>query len=63
MRGEDLQQHVDPLPRDPPSPIVTVPGGELALTAIALAVLAIAAGVLTSWFARRTDVSVALRVA
>ena len=56
-------RRIDPLPQDPPSPIVTVPAGEFALAAIALAVIAIVAGVLTSWFARRTDVSEALRVA
>ena len=56
-------RRIDPLPQDPPSPIFTVPIGEILLAALALAVLAIVAGALTSWFARRTDVSEALRVA
>jgi putative ABC transport system permease protein len=54
---------IDPLPQDPPSPIFTVPVGEVVLAALALVVVAVAAGALTSWFARRTDVSEALRVA
>ena len=54
---------IDPLPSDPPSPIFTVPVGEIVLAAVALLVLAVAVGALTSWFARRTDVSEALRVA
>jgi putative ABC transport system permease protein len=55
-------RRIDPLPQDPPSPIFTVPVGEIVLTALALVVFAVAAGALTSWFARRTDVSEALRV-
>lgn len=54
---------IDPLPNDPPGPIFTVPTLELVLAAVALVLVAIAAGALTSWFARRTDVSEALRVA
>jgi hypothetical protein len=55
-------RRIDPLPQDPPPPIFTVPVGEIVLTALALVVFAVAAGALTSWFARRTDVSEALRV-
>jgi len=54
---------IDPLPGDPPSPIFTIPSGEIALAALALAALAILAGALASRLARRTDVSEALRVA
>lgn len=56
-------RRIDPLPGDPPSPIFTIPSGEIALAVLALAALAILAGALTSRFARRTDVSEALRVA
>ena len=53
---------IDPLPDDPPSPIFTLPVAEIVLAAVALGVLALLAGALTSWLARRTDVSEALRV-
>jgi putative ABC transport system permease protein len=56
-------RRIDPLPADPPSPIFTLPTEEIVLTAIALGALALLAGALTSWFARRTDVSEALRAA
>jgi putative ABC transport system permease protein len=55
--------HIDPLPNDPPSPIVAIPTGEILTAAGALVVLALAAGALTSWFANRADVGEALRVA
>jgi HAMP domain-containing protein len=55
--------HIDPLPNDPPSPIVAVPTGEILIAAGALVVLALAAGALTSWLANRADVGEALRVA
>jgi putative ABC transport system permease protein len=54
---------IDPLPGDPPSPIFTLPAAEIVLAALALAILALIAGALTSWFTRSTDVSEALRVA
>jgi putative ABC transport system permease protein len=56
-------RRIDPLPDDPPSPIFTLPVGEIVLAAIALGLIALLAAALTSWFARRTDVSEALRVA
>jgi putative ABC transport system permease protein len=56
-------RRIDPLPDDPPSPVFTVPALEIVLAAVALVLVAILAGALTSWFARRTDVSEALRVA
>jgi ABC-type antimicrobial peptide transport system permease subunit len=37
--------------------------GEIVLAAIALGAIALLAGALTSWLARRTDVSEALRAA
>jgi ABC-type antimicrobial peptide transport system permease subunit len=55
--------HIDPLPNDPPSPIVAIPTGEILIVAGALIVLALVAGALTSWFASRADVGEALRVA
>jgi ABC-type antimicrobial peptide transport system permease subunit len=54
---------IDPLPVDPPSPIFVVPTAEIAITAAALVVVAIAAGAITSWLATRADVGEALRVA
>jgi hypothetical protein len=54
---------IDPLPQDPPSPIFSLPVGEIVLAAIALGAIALLAGALTSWLARRTDVSEALRAA
>ena len=56
-------RRIDPLPTYVPSPIFTVPVGEIAIAAGALLVAAFLAGALTSWLARRTDVSEALRVA
>jgi len=56
-------RRIDPLPGDPPPPVFAVPVLEVVLAAVALVVVAILAGALTSWFARRTDVSEALRVA
>jgi putative ABC transport system permease protein len=58
-----IVHRIDPLPVDPPSPIFVIPTGELALAAAALLLVAVAAGAATSWFAARTDVSEALRVA
>lgn len=56
-------RRIDPLPDEPPGPIFTVPILELVLAAAALVLVAVAAGALTSWLARRADVSEALRVA
>jgi putative ABC transport system permease protein len=56
-------RRIDPLPDDPPGPIFTVPTWELVLAAVGLVLVAVAAGALTSFLARRADVSEALRVA
>jgi putative ABC transport system permease protein len=61
--AEPIVHRIDPLPTYAPSPIFTVPVGEIAIAAVALVAVAIIAGALTSWFAGRTDVSEALRVA
>jgi putative ABC transport system permease protein len=58
-----LVRHLDPLPDNPPAPALAIPFGAVVLAAAALLVLALAAGVLTSRLARRTDMSEALRVA
>jgi putative ABC transport system permease protein len=55
--------HLDPLPEYPPSPVFAIPTGVILVTAGALVVLSVVAGALTSWFAGRTDMSEALRVA
>jgi putative ABC transport system permease protein len=56
-------RHLDPLPRDAPSPIFIVPATQIAVAAGGLVLVTLAAGLLTSWFAARTNVSEALRVA
>lgn len=56
-------RRIDPLPADPPSPLLTVPVAELGLAAAALLAAAVAAGALTSRLARRADAAEALRVA
>ncbi len=58
-----VTRHIDPLPEDAPSPIFTVPTGELLIATGVLVVVAVLAGILTSRLARRADVSEALRVA
>ena len=55
--------HLDPLPDDPPGPVLLVPWLAVGLATLALAVLVPAAGALTSHIARRTDMSETLRVA
>ena len=55
--------HVDPLTNYPPAPTLAAPLGAVAASAVALFVVAIAAGTLVSVAARRTDMSEALRVA
>lgn len=55
--------HLDPLPVYPPSPVFAIPTTVILVTAGALVVLSVAAGALTSWFAGRTSMSEALRVA
>jgi putative ABC transport system permease protein len=56
-------REIDPLPDWQPSPIFVAPLGAVAVAAAVLAVVALVAGAVTSWLARRTDVSEALRVA
>jgi putative ABC transport system permease protein len=58
-----IVHRIDPLPDYPPSPLYTVPLTEIAVAGAVLLLLAAAAGALTSWLARRTDVAEALRVA
>jgi putative ABC transport system permease protein len=55
-------RRIDPLPTDPPSPLFTIPWTTGLASAAALLALALAAGALTSWLARRADVGEALRV-
>ena len=56
-------RHIDPLPQDVPSPIFTLPVAALLLAAGCLVVVAALAGGLTTWLARRADISEELRVA
>jgi putative ABC transport system permease protein len=56
-------EQLDTLPDRPPPPVFVTPTASILLAVAALAVLAIAAGLVTSWLARRADVSEALRVA
>ena len=58
-----VTRHLDPLPQDTPSPIFAVPTSEILVAAGAILVVTLLAGALTSWFASRTDVAEALRVA
>ena len=55
--------HIDPLPENPPVPVLIVPVGAIVVSAVALVVLTGLAAALTSWLASRTDISEALRVA
>jgi putative ABC transport system permease protein len=55
--------HIDPLANDPPAPTLAVPLIAILASAAALVVVAVAAGALVSFAARRTDTSEALRVA
>jgi putative ABC transport system permease protein len=61
--AEPITGHLDPLPEYPPSPVFAIPTTVILVSAGALVLLSIAAGALTSWFAGRTDMSEALRVA
>ena len=56
-------RHIDPLPQNVPSPIFTLPVAPLLLAAGCLVVVAALAGALTTWLARRADMSEELRVA
>jgi putative ABC transport system permease protein len=58
-----VTRHLDPLPQDTPSPIFAVPTGPILVAAGAIVVVTVLAGALTSWFASRTDVAEAIRVA
>jgi len=55
--------HIDPLPTNPPAPTLTLPVTAILIGAATLLVLAVALAIVTSWSARRTDMSEALRVA
>jgi hypothetical protein len=54
--------HIDPLPSYPPTPGLAIPLAAIVGSAIALVVVALAAGAASSWAARRTNVAEALRV-
>jgi len=54
--------HIDPLPDDPPVPSLVLPTATIAIALVVLLVVSLLAGAVTSWFARRTDMSEALRV-
>jgi putative ABC transport system permease protein len=56
-------KQIDPLPDRLPSPVFVVPSTPILAAVAAMAVLAVAAGLITSLLARRADVSEALRVA
>ena len=58
-----VTRHIDPLPQDAPSPIFTIPSGELLEAGAGLVLVAVLAGIVTSRLARRANVSEALRVA
>ncbi len=55
--------HIDPLPANPPAPALAIPVAAILLAGATLMVLAVALAIATSWSARRTDMSEALRVA
>jgi putative ABC transport system permease protein len=61
--AQPVVKKIDPLPDWVPSPVFVVPTGSILLAIGALAALALTAGLVTSWLARRADVSEALRVA
>jgi putative ABC transport system permease protein len=56
-----IAPHIDPLPASPPAPAAAVPWTAIAELVAALAVVVVAAAAVTSWTARRADVSEALR--
>ena len=57
-----IVRHLDPLPLDPPAPIFVFPGSAVLVIAAALCVFTLVAGAVTSWLARRTNISEAIRV-
>ncbi len=57
-----IVRHLDPLPLDPPAPIFVFPVLVVLIAAVGLALFTIVASAITSWLARRTDVSEAIRV-
>jgi putative ABC transport system permease protein len=61
--AQPVVKEIDPLPDRPPSPVFVLPSTSILVAVGALALLAVAAGLITSWLARRADVSEALRVA
>jgi len=54
--------HIDPLPTYPPAPGLAIPLAAVIGSAIALVLVALAAGACSSWAARRTNMAEALRV-
>jgi len=58
-----IVRHLDPLPLDPPAPIFVFPVTAVLVIAAALCVFTLVAGAVTSWLARRTNISEAIRVA
>ena len=54
--------HIDPLPAYVPGPALAVPLAAIVASAVALVVIALAAGAFTSWASRRTNMAEALRV-
>jgi ABC-type antimicrobial peptide transport system permease subunit len=58
-----IVHHLDPLPIDPPAPIFTFPLLLVIVAVLAVTAFAVAAGAVTSWLARRKNVSEAIRVA
>jgi ABC-type antimicrobial peptide transport system permease subunit len=61
--AQPVVKQIDPLPDRPPSPVFVVPSTSILIAAGALALLAVVTALITSWLARRADVSEALRVA
>ena len=61
--AQPVVKQIDPLPDRLPSPVFVVPSTSILVAVGALVLVAIATGFITSWLARRTDVSEALRVA
>jgi putative ABC transport system permease protein len=61
--AQPVVKRIDPLPDRQPPPVFVVPSTPILLALAALGVVAVAAGLITSWLARRADVSEALRVA
>jgi ABC-type antimicrobial peptide transport system permease subunit len=54
--------HIDPLPGYLPGPALAIPLAAILASAVALVVIAVAAGAFTSWASRRTNMAEALRV-